>query len=148
MINVYEKFTITNMHFLYLYLLNSQEIYIWWLKWKVCLLQHMFVCKWQWNASSWKCMCSNLVIATSLLRERMYSLMVSLLICWSDAQDGGARISINIQFPHCFVTPFYWIWPFRFWIYSARISEVWRKKVAEMNQICLSLQRWIRFVWA
>ena len=91
------------------------------------------------NALTSECMLSNLAIATSLLRERMYSLMVSLLICWSDAQDGGARISINIQFPHCFVTPFYRIWPFRIWIYSARISEVRRKKVAEMNQICLSL---------
>ena len=59
------------------------------------------------NALASECMLSNLAIATSLLRERMYSLMISLLICLSDAQDGGARISINIQFPHCFVTPFY-----------------------------------------
>ena len=32
------------------------------------------------NALASECMLSNLAIATSLLRERMYSLMVSLLI--------------------------------------------------------------------
>ena len=33
------------------------------------------------NALASECMLSNLAIATSLIRERMYSLMVSLLIC-------------------------------------------------------------------
>ena len=72
-----------NMHFLYLYLLNSQEI--WWLKWKVRLLQ--YVCFAGENVMlhlESACDSSNLTIATSLLWERMYSLMVSLLICWSD----------------------------------------------------------------
>ena len=95
------------------------------------------------NALTSECMLSNLAIATSLLQERMYSLMVSLLICWSDAQDGGARISINIQFPHCFVTPFYWIWPFRIWIYRMRIPEIRRKKScrddSDLFELILSL---------
>ena len=33
------------------------------------------------NALAGECMLSNLMIAMSLLRERMYSLMVCLLIC-------------------------------------------------------------------
>ena len=142
-INIYEKFTITNMHFLYLYLLNSQEI--WWLKWKVRLLQYVSFFQVSVNALTSECMLSNLAIATSLLRERMYSLMVSMLICWSDAQDGGARISINIQFPHCFVIYIYiYIFPFiesGHFVFEFTVREF--LKFREKN-----LQRRIRFVWA
>ena len=135
-INVYEKFTITNMHVLYLYLLNSQEI--WWLKLESPLAPICSFCRWECDASSWKCMHSDLAIAISLLWERMYSLIISLLICWSDALDWAGRLSINNQLPHCFCRSLLLNLAFRIWIYSARISEVWREKVAEMNQICLS----------
>jgi hypothetical protein len=50
--------------------------------------------------------------------------------------DAGSRISINLNFP-CFINVLLLNLAFCIWIYSTRISEVWKHNV-DKNPICLS----------
>ena len=81
----------------------------------------------------------NPVIATT----RLLLLWESLCIIWSDEEtwicagaDEGSRISIIMNFPLLCYAHLLNL-AFRVWIYSARISEVWKHNV-DKNLICLS----------